>query len=61
MIEDAEEKGLLKKMEPSLSYSGEYRIGLAMVAAVNTLILVMPESMSIERRRLMSLYGAEFV
>ncbi len=64
MIEDAENKGILKKnsiiIEPT---SGNTGIGLAMVAAVKgyRLILVMPESMSIERRKLMSTYGAEFV
>ncbi|RDI52502.1 cysteine synthase A [Flavobacterium glaciei] len=64
MIEDAETKGLLKAGGTIIeATSGNTGIGLAMVAAVKgyQLILVMPESMSIERRRLMSLYGAEFV
>ena len=64
MIEDAESRGALKAggtiIEPT---SGNTGVGLAMVAAVKgyRLVLVMPESMSIERRRIMLAYGAEFV
>lgn len=64
MIEQAEKDGILKEgatiIEPT---SGNTGVGLAMVAAVKgyKLILVMPESMSVERRKLMSAYGSEFV
>ncbi len=63
MVEDAEARGLLGPggtiVEPT---SGNTGIGLAMVAAVKgyALVLVMPDSMSVERRRLMLAYGARF-
>lgn len=64
MIEKAEKDGKINKdtliIEPT---SGNTGVGLAMVCAVKgyKLVLVMPESMSVERRKLMSSYGAQFV
>lgn len=64
MIEDAEKKGILNPesviIEPT---SGNTGIGLSLVGAVKgyRVVLVMPDSMSVERRKLMEIYGAEFV
>jgi cysteine synthase A len=63
MIEDAEAKGVLNKDSVIIeATSGNTGIGLALVAAVKgyKVILVMPESMSVERRKLMEVYGAKF-
>ena len=64
MVEDAEQRGILKKgmtiIEPT---SGNTGIGLAMIAAVKgyQVVFVMPETMSIERRKILKQFGAQII
>lgn len=64
MVRDAEERGLLKRGDTIIeATSGNTGVGLAFVGAVKgyRVIIVMPESMSMERRRIVTLYGAQLV